>query len=792
MTNKKGFKTIMTLMCSLLLVITGVFVPARVYADEETVEMENAIVETIPEAVEETAEEVIVQEEEEEPIKAVQVLETEEMEEVPEMIEEAPIAEEAVEETNDLPVIEAEEIMEVTVEVAVSEEMEMDALNAASQTEAADKIKITIHMCGIRNTNGTEKTATISNTLSKGSGWNILKKKFENNIPATEVNANGTIYRYTGEWIDSNGGTVEFPLRFQANDYEADVEFYYYPVYEVTLPARLEFNNIDNISTASHQWTNIDKFTGYTHTFKQPESQPHYQFVYWQDSETGDTYVAGDKRSIASSEIAPGEVMKVYVYTVWQPSVTVNYYDDNGDLLNSIETFEDYDLYAYAAEDRDEEEFVGWSYEKNGQILNDQTYEKPALTSVRVEQIVYNVYGVWQADVVIEHYQEELDGSFSLKESETIEDVIVNTNIKAESKEYTGFTFDDSIEGTLIEAAVKGGLTLKLFYTRNSYQVTYEYENAPEGAVLPEAETYKYGAEVRLAEVEEVEGYSFMGWDKEDFEMPDEDVNVKGSWQINRYTVTWIDENGKELEKDYDVEYGTMPSYDGKTPEKKADGKYTYTFTGWSPELMEVKEDIVYQATYSKEAIVVPVKPQEPEPEIPSTTDPILEEPEAPIKPEIVIDPAPIPSEEIEIEEAVVPMTLIEEDFIDIDDTEVPMAAPGAWALVNLIASILSVITALLLVISFFTKKEESKEEEEEEKEETENRKASKFLGLVPAIVSVIVFLLTEDMRLPMVLIDRYTLLMILILLISLALALITRNRKDKEEEYTQQQLAME
>ena len=48
---------------------------------------------------------------------------------------------------------------------------------------------------------------------------------------------------------------------------------------------------------------------------------------------------------------------------------------------------------------------------------------------------------------------------------------------------------------------------------------------------------------------------------------------------------------------------------------------------------------------------------------------------------------------------------------------------------------------------------------------------------------SVITFLLTEDMRNPMVLVDRWTVLMIAILVIGAAMAHLTRNKDDEEEK---------
>ena len=72
---------------------------------------------------------------------------------------------------------------------------------------------------------------------------------------------------------------------------------------------------------------------------------------------------------------------------------------------------------------------------------------------------------------------------------------------------------------------------------------------------------------------------------------------------------------------------------------------------------------------------------------------------------------------------------------------------------------------------------------EKQAEEEENERKKSKFLGLIPGIGSVITFLLTEDMRNPMVLVDRWTILMIAILVIGAAMAYLTRNKDEEEEE---------
>ncbi|MCR5457857.1 MAG: hypothetical protein K6F14_07255 [Clostridiales bacterium] len=69
---------------------------------------------------------------------------------------------------------------------------------------------------------------------------------------------------------------------------------------------------------------------------------------------------------------------------------------------------------------------------------------------------------------------------------------------------------------------------------------------------------------------------------------------------VNEYTVTWIGDGGEELEVDEYVGYGTIPTYDGVTPEKSPTALYTYTFTGWDKDIDIVEGDVTYTATFKQ------------------------------------------------------------------------------------------------------------------------------------------------------------------------------------------------
>ena len=98
-------------------------------------------------------------------------------------------------------------------------------------------------------------------------------------------------------------------------------------------------------------------------------------------------------------------------------------------------------------------------------------------------------------------------------------------------------------------------------------------------------------------------------------------------------------------------------------------------------------------------------------------------------------------------------------------ENNVPMAdAEGFWALINLIAAALTVIMGALFLAA-------------------NRRIRAKVFGIVAAITSAIIFILTEDMTLTMQLTDRWTVLMVAILAVEVLIMATARKPEDEEEE---------
>ena len=191
-------------------------------------------------------------------------------------------------------------------------------------------------------------------------------------------------------------------------------------------------------------------------------------------------------------------------------------------------------------------------------------------------------------------------------------------------------------------------------------------------------------------------------------------------------------------------------------------------------------------------AAPVPVTPATPStPSTPSSTTPRT--PSAPqvTTPAETVEKETTPKAEPKKEEKV------EEEYT-------PKASPQYyWALINLICAILTVLFGLLLLISKRHKSEDDDEEDDETKDQTttnddEEKEQEKKRGLFTrvlavliAIVSVVFFLVTEDLSLPWTWTDQWTIWMVVIGLVQIVVFFVGRKWKnvdnDDEDEEAQQ-----
>ena len=138
-----------------------------------------------------------------------------------------------------------------------------------------------------------------------------------------------------------------------------------------------------------------------------------------------------------------------------------------------------------------------------------------------------------------------------------------------------------------------------------------------------------------------------------------------------------------------------------------------------------------------------------------------------------------------------------------VEEEYTPKASPQYyWALINLICAILTVLFGLLLLISKRHKSEDDDEEDDETKQQTNNDDEEKeqekkrglftrVLAVLIAIVSVVFFLVTEDLSLPWTWTDQWTIWMVVIGLVQIVVFFVGRKWKnvddDEDEEEAQQ-----
>ena len=91
--------------------------------------------------------------------------------------------------------------------------------------------------------------------------------------------------------------------------------------------------------------------------------------------------------------------------------------------------------------------------------------------------------------------------------------------------------------------------------------------------------------------------YTFAGWDAEPVAVTgDATYTATFSSTVNKYLITF--KNGDETLQGTEVEYGSVPAYEGATPTKQADAQYSYAFAGWDAALAAVTGEATYSATF--------------------------------------------------------------------------------------------------------------------------------------------------------------------------------------------------
>ena len=791
-------------------------------------------------------------------------------------------------------------------------------LNVCAFAEDGDaKYKVTLHFAGIMDANGNYSEYTQSNTLSKGTGWSFTQKKLDNQIRTKKFSYMGVQYEYTGSWTDANGEPVTLPIKIMYADLTGDIDMYFYPVYSKTMVKTFKVNYIDNISTASGSWSNIDSFSSYTHTFKAPDSQPHYQFVTWKNVSTGATYAPGEQFTVTQSMInsaQSGSTSVIDIMAMWQPSVTVNYFV-GGTMVNSVESFSSVSVYDFVPDDSENMRFIGWR-DANGNTLDGSAaVSAPEITAEQVARSMVSVYAGYQTERSVSLSWDDADDQDGIRKSVEVQ-LFADGAPVGESvvlSEENGWTYtvggleayaaDRMINYSFVETDVPVGYTAS--YSVNGAETVITNTHAPaqtdvtvtnvwddaedEDGLRPETvavRLYADGAAVGEDVVLGENGIWSFTWNSVPVYSAGKEINysIERLFELNGYTTTcetdgnvtvitnrhepypihkitvnYLNTYGSQIAESVCIELKYGREYDVSEYDMPEISGYAYLNTEGTVSGI-VMEDVEINVRY---AFIRTGETSEPETSEPETSEPETFEPETSesetsesetsepetseietfeperidmstvIAPEYVEETeeeetAEETNERIEtVEENAAPAednnrieapAIVEEndeqsagsenvkasvstETETLTETEVPLAnastvsinsenaipmaqnEKSGWALINLICVVLTCLVSLGMAATLFRKNdsEENDDNDDEDEKKTEGR--GKILGVIPAIAAAVIFILTENVKNPMVMVDRWTIAMAAILLADLAVAIITRKRESDKEE---------
>ena len=260
---------------------------------------------------------------------------------------------------------------------------------------------------------------------------------------------------------------------------------------------------------------------------------------------------------------------------------------------------------------------------------------------------------------------------------------------------------------------------------------------------------------------------------------------TNGTFDFSYTYVTLFDEDGNWSE----TGKGTLDAI--QIPTATANAGYDQSSFAWQGNTPVAGYEITGNTTFNALFNAIPVTPT-PTPDGGGTTTPTT-----PTTPGARTTDDGTTTDEPEVEEVEDDETPLSDGEVEeVEDNATPKSNNSIWALINLIAAIVTVILGLFLLLSKRHRNDEDEDEDErqarmargEEKEQEQKRGwICKVLGVIVAIVSVVFFILTEDMSLPMALTDKWTIWMIVIAIIELVLVLVGRRWKDVDDDEEQQ-----
>lgn len=189
----------------------------------------------------------------------------------------------------------------------------------------------------------------------------------------------------------------------------------------------------------------------------------------------------------------------------------------------------------------------------------------------------------------VEHYLENLDGSYALDTTEPLKGT-TDTTVTAAAKSYDNFTYDSTVPGTVASGNIAGdgSLVLKLFYTRNTYDYTVRHiKQLPDGTydeANAEVETLSGKFEALAAVTAKDYGSHYPTNDagtKQNIKI-EKNLTIDVKYDLDNHTLTFETNGGSAIDP-VTVRHGNAVARPADPTKDK------YTFIGWyvDPEFTE-------------------------------------------------------------------------------------------------------------------------------------------------------------------------------------------------------------
>ena len=237
-----------------------------------------------------------------------------------------------------------------------------------------------------------------------------------------------------------------------------------------------------------------------------------------------------------------------------------------------------------AAPTRPGYDFKGWK-------IGNAVLTAGAAYTVDEDDMVFTAQWEARTDTpyTVEHYLENLDGSYALDTTEPLKGT-TDTTVTAAAKSYDNFTYDSTVPGTVASGNIAGdgSLVLKLFYTRNTYDYTVRHiKQLPDGSydeANAEVETLsgKFEALAAVTAKDYGEHYPTNDADTKQNIKIEEGLTIDVKYDLDEHTLTF-ETNGGSAINPVTVRHGNAVARPADPTKDK------YTFIGWyaDPEFTE-------------------------------------------------------------------------------------------------------------------------------------------------------------------------------------------------------------